>query len=120
MFILRIAVAGDTVVPASGPGQAVGLTVNSVGLFTIHAFHERTGIGVLGIASVEVALAAIASFKLQRLHGSKFPAQLTVDIFVHHPFTPGRIRSGIAAGPLRLVAGVNILGISLGFTQIAP
>jgi hypothetical protein len=43
-----------------------------------------------------------------------------VDIFVHHPFTPGRIRSGIAAGPLRLVAGVNILGISLGFTQIAP
>ena len=61
----------------------------------------------LGVAGVEVALAAVAGLKLQRLHRSEFPAHQTIDVFVFHPFAPGRQSIGIDPGTLGLMALVD-------------
>ena len=120
VLILRVSIAGHAVIPAAGPRDAISLTIEAVSLFTVHTFHQRAGIGILGITCIQVALAAVAGFKLQRLHRRKFPAQLTVDIFIHYAFASSRIRSRIATGSRRFVTGINILGISLRFAQISP
>ena len=120
MFVLGIAVAGHAIIPAAGPCDAVSLPVETVGLFPVHTLHQRTGIGVLCVAGIEVALSAVAGLKLQGLHRGELPAQLTVNIFVHHPFTSGRIRARVGACTLGFMPGVNVLSIGLGFTQITP
>ena len=120
MFVLGIAVAGHAIIPAAGPCHAISLPVETVSLFPVHTLHQRTGIGVLCVAGIEITLAAVTGLKLQGLHRGKLPAQLTVNIFVHHPFTSGGIRTGVGTGTFRFMPGVNILCIGLGFTQITP
>ena len=65
MFILHPVAGGNAVIPAAVPGQGVVLTVQTIGLFTVVIFHQLVGVGVLGVASVQVALAAIPGFKFQ-------------------------------------------------------
>ncbi len=98
VFVLRVGGGGDAVIPAAVPGQRVVLAIETVGLFTVILFHQRIGVGILSIARVEVALAAVARLQLQRVHGGKIPAQLTVYIFVFHPLAPSRHGTGVAAG----------------------
>ena len=116
---MRPAAGGHAAVPAAVPGQRVILTIQAVSLFTVVAFHQRVRVGVLGVASVQVALTPVSRFELQRLLRCKFPAQLAVDIFVFDAFTSGGQRIGIAAGTQRLMPFVDIPCVGLGFIQIA-
>ena len=90
VLVLRPVAGGDAVIPAAVPGHRVGLAIETVGLFAVVLFHQIVSIGVLRIPGVQVALAAVARLKLQRVHRRKIPAHDAVDIFVLYPFTAGR------------------------------
>ena len=119
IFIARVAVGADAVIPGAGPLHREVLPIEAVSLFAIQTFHQRAGVGVLGVARIEVALAAVARLKLQRLHRRERPAQQRVDIFIDHPFAPARIASGVGAGAIRRMLFVDVVRVRLGFRQIA-
>ena len=99
MFVLRPVAGGNAVVPAAVPRQRIVLAVHTVGFFTVVFFYQPVSfvivVGVLSVTRIQVALTAVASFKLQRLHWGKIPTQQAVDIFVFYPFTTRRHRIGI-------------------------
>ena len=117
-FVLRPVAGGHPVVPGAVPGNRVGVAIQTVGLFAVVLFYQVVGVGVLGVAGVEVALAAVAGLKLQRLHRSEFPAHQTIDVFVFHPFAPGRQSVGIDPGTFGLMALVDIPGVGLRFVEV--
>ncbi len=122
VFVLRPVVGGHAVIPAAVPGHGdrVVLAIKTVGLFAVqYSFTSAVGVGVLRIARVEVALAAVAGLKLQRLHRGKVPAHHAVDIFVNRTFTACRVAAGVGAGACCLVALVDVPCVGLGFGQVA-
>ncbi len=90
MFILHPVAGGNAIIPAAVPGQRVVLTIKAVGLFPVVIFHQLVGVGVLGIACVQVALAAITRFQFQRLERGEIPANYAVNVFIDNAFTTGR------------------------------
>ncbi len=123
MFILRPGGRGHAVIPAAVPGQGVVLAVKTVGLFTVEFLHVAVGlvvvVGILRVSGVEVVLAAVARFKLQRLHRREVPAHHAVNIAVFHPFAARRQRIGVVARAVRLMTFVNIPRVRLGFIKAA-
>ena len=117
-LVLRPVAGGHPVVPGAVPGDRVGVAIQTVGLFTVVLFHQVVGVGVLSVAGVEVALAAVAGFKLQRLHRGEFPAHQTIDVFILYPFAPGRQGVGIDPGTFGLMTLVDIPGVGLRFVEV--
>ena len=78
-------------------GQAEGFTVDAVGLFAVVILHQGIGVGVLGIAGVQVALAAVGVLEFQRLQMGEVPVQQGVDVFIDHPLSPGGQAVGVGA-----------------------
>ena len=77
-------------------GQAEGFTVDAVGLFAVVILHQGIGVGVLGIAGVQVALAAVGVLEFQRLQMGEVPVQQGVDVFID-PLSPGGQAVGVGA-----------------------
>ncbi|VFT74023.1 Uncharacterised protein [Klebsiella aerogenes] len=73
-FVLRPVAGGHPVVPGAVPGDRVGVAVQTVGLFTVVLFHQVVGVGVLGVAGVEVALAAVARLKTPATASGRIPS----------------------------------------------
>ena len=62
---LHVVVGAHAVVPGAAVGQAEGFTVDAVSLFAVVALHQGIGVGVLGIAGIQVALTAVGILELQ-------------------------------------------------------
>ena len=69
------------------------------------------GGAVLGVAVVDIALAAEACIKSEALRGVDFPMQAAGDVFIAHAFHAGGI--GIAGG------GIDVGIIGIGFVGAA-
>ncbi|CZW94860.1 Uncharacterised protein [Enterobacter hormaechei] len=119
VLVLRPVAGGDAVIPAAVPGHGEVLTIDTVSLFTVVLLHQRVVVvGVLRVARIQVVLAAVARFKLQRLHRREVPAHHAVDVFIFHTFTACGQGVGVSARAVRLVTLVNVPGVGLGFIQV--
>ncbi len=122
VLVLRPVAGGNAVVPAAVPGHREVLAINTVRLFTVVFLHQTAGavvvVGVLRIARIQVVLAAVACFKLQRLHRREVPAHHAVDVFVLYTFTACGQGVGVSARALGLVTLVDVPRVGLGFVQV--
>ncbi|MNJ57949.1 hypothetical protein D3C77_535600 [compost metagenome] len=100
-------------------GEGVTLAVHAIGFLAQHAFHVGIGIGVLGVAGIDVALAAEPCLKCQALLRAQAPGKLAIEVFVAHAFTAGRQGAGLFAGTQRLVTLVDIPVICIGLGHVA-
>jgi hypothetical protein len=92
-------------------GQRVVAALHHVGFMAVQAVDElgvATAVVVHRVASVDVALAAVAGFQVEALLGAQLPAEQRVDVLVAHALAPGN--QGILAGLTRGV-DVGIVGV---------
>ncbi len=89
VFVLHPVAGGHAVIPAAVPGQRVVLAIQTVGFIAIFRASVSVRVGVLGIARIQVTLAAVTRFQFQRLQWCEVPAHHAINIFVDHPFAPG-------------------------------
>ncbi len=100
-------------------GDRAGVAVHAVGLVTEHGLHVGVAVGVLGIAGVDVALAAETGLEVEGLLGRQVPAEQAVDVLVAHAFAAGRQGAGLVAGAVGFVAGVDVPVVRVGLGDVA-
>ncbi|MNM37504.1 hypothetical protein D3C81_482410 [compost metagenome] len=120
-FVLQVG-HGAAEVPFAAMGQRVVFTVGAVGFVAEHALYIGVAVGVLGIAGIEVALAAEPGLDIHRLLRGQTPAEQTVEVLVAHAFAASGQGSSLITGALRFVALVDvpIIGVGLGHIAIDP
>lgn len=118
LFVLQEGHAAAEV-PVAPVGEGEVFAVQDVGLLAQHALDVGIGVGVLGIAGVDVALAAEARFQLQGLLGRQAPAEQAVDVLVAYPLSAGGQGADLVAATLGFMAGIDIPVVRVGLGDIA-
>ena len=65
VFVLHPVAGGHAVIPAAVPGQRVVLAIQAVGFIAIFRAGIGIGVGILGVARIQVTLAAVARFQFE-------------------------------------------------------